>query len=443
MDKMNFDIFISYRRAGGEIIGRLLFEMLKGEYNVFFDHESLSSGRFDTKLLNIIESAKDVVFILSPGCFDRCGNPGDWFMQEINCALENSKNIILLMTEDFIMPSEEQLKHYPKEITTLVRYNGHALNIAYLDGVIAKLKQEFKSEPKTETSLFDSLEHWHAISQKLADRKYAELLPSDIKAAILHNSVGCFFDEYNGQILDSVVTKMLNGAGNVRTKYRYEVELDTSFDFDVLDIDCDKYNKLAETFYYQKKYISSKPDREFWISFVTNLDELDGSLRDENFFFSENLTIEREDMLALCTLDEEDRRDFYLSAMRARINVNGKVLNPVQIIMNESGIFAKYKVTEDIPFDDFTLDVKIRFKIPQKKGDTYFFASINEPTYSPSVRFTYPEEDFDVMMIPFLSRSVNAKETKVFDGLRELSIDGEWILPISGTVFIIDDKQRL
>ncbi len=104
---------------------------------------------------------------------------------------------------------------------------------------------------------------------------------------------------------------------------------------------------------------------------------------------------------------------------------------------------SEIMIGENEPFDEQTLDVKIRFKIPQKKGDTYFFASINEPTYSPSVRFTYPEEDFDVMMIPFLSRSVSAKETKVFEGLRELSIDGEWILPISGTVFIIDDKQRL
>ena len=49
-DKLTFHVFISYRRSGGEILGRLIFELLKNNYNVFFDHESLSSGRFDTKL---------------------------------------------------------------------------------------------------------------------------------------------------------------------------------------------------------------------------------------------------------------------------------------------------------------------------------------------------------------------------------------------------------
>ena len=50
--RIKFDVFISYRRDGGEVLGRLLFELLKNEYNVFFDHETLSSGRFDKKLLN-------------------------------------------------------------------------------------------------------------------------------------------------------------------------------------------------------------------------------------------------------------------------------------------------------------------------------------------------------------------------------------------------------
>lgn len=47
MGANNFDLFISYRRNGGEVIARLIFELLKNrKYNIFFDHKSLSSGEF-------------------------------------------------------------------------------------------------------------------------------------------------------------------------------------------------------------------------------------------------------------------------------------------------------------------------------------------------------------------------------------------------------------
>jgi hypothetical protein len=167
------------------------------------------------------------------------------------------------------------------------------------------------------------------------------------------------------------------------------------------------------------------------------LDELDSALRDENFFFSENLLMDREDVKILCAMDEEEKEDFYLSAMRARININGAVLSPERVIIDESGIFAKYEMTDEILAKSETFDVKIRFRIPQKNADGYFFASISEPTYSPFIRFSYPEDEFDVTMIPFLNRSVTAKDTKIFDGVRELSVENEWVLPVSGTIFLI------
>jgi hypothetical protein len=40
-------------------------------------------------------------------------------------------------------------------------------------------------------------------------------------------------------------------------------------------------------------------------------------------------------------------------------------------------------------------------------------------------------------MIPFLNRSVTAKDTKIFDGVRELSVENEWVLPVSGAIFLI------
>ena len=50
-DSKPYHIFISYRRDGGDVMARLLYEVFsyKG-YRVFYDNESLSSGRFDKKI---------------------------------------------------------------------------------------------------------------------------------------------------------------------------------------------------------------------------------------------------------------------------------------------------------------------------------------------------------------------------------------------------------
>ena len=51
----SYDVFISYRREGGGILARLLYETLRHrKYSVFFDYESLSSGVFGEKILATI-----------------------------------------------------------------------------------------------------------------------------------------------------------------------------------------------------------------------------------------------------------------------------------------------------------------------------------------------------------------------------------------------------
>ena len=434
-----FKVFISYRREGGEILGRLLYELLKPDYQVFFDHESLSSGRFDTKLLRIIEGCDDVLVILSRGCLDRCKNPGDWFMQEISCALTHGKNIILLITEDFEMPTAELLAELPPEIATLIKYNGHRVSVAYIDSIIAKLHGDMHAPRRGAVKVFDDPENWREFATLLADPAYRERLPNDLLTEILQNAVVASVGEDNGKILNDMIAKSFYKVYNIRTKFRYEIDISKGFDFSVLDVDDDKYYELAESLSWTKRMLVAPFERSFWLSFVTNLDMLDEELKSEAFLFSENLMIEKEELDALIALDDDEKLDFYLHDMRAKLNINGKVLTPTEVRIEESGIFAKYELAED-PSEE--VSAKIRFKIPQKKANCFFFSSINDPAYSPFIRFSYPEDELDVTMIPFLSRAITAKDTKVFDGLRELNIENEWVMPVSGAIFIINEQEE-
>lgn len=104
----NFDVFISYRRLGGDILAKLLYEtLLRKKYSVFFDHESLSAGIFGEKILSTIAQAKDVLVVLSGESLERCKDEDDWMLLEIKKAIETNKNITLVFTKDFTMPSPQ------------------------------------------------------------------------------------------------------------------------------------------------------------------------------------------------------------------------------------------------------------------------------------------------------------------------------------------------
>ena len=69
------DIFISYRRDGGDMAAMYFYQALKERgYNVFYDLEVLRAGKFNEALLDSIKSCTDFVLILSPRALDRCND---------------------------------------------------------------------------------------------------------------------------------------------------------------------------------------------------------------------------------------------------------------------------------------------------------------------------------------------------------------------------------
>lgn len=81
-----YDIFISYRRNGGEHTAKIIRDRLnKLGYKVFYDVESLRSGICNEKLYSVIDECTDFVLILSPGALDRCVNEDDWVRKFCCC----------------------------------------------------------------------------------------------------------------------------------------------------------------------------------------------------------------------------------------------------------------------------------------------------------------------------------------------------------------------
>ena len=136
---MVYDIFISYRRDGGEYTAKILRDHLQDAgYRTFFDVESLRSGNFNTKLYSVIDECTDFLLVLSPGALDRCKNEDDWVRREVEYALEKGKNVIPVMLRGFSFPDT-----LPPSLEPLRYRNGLEANSQFFDAFLQQLKGKF------------------------------------------------------------------------------------------------------------------------------------------------------------------------------------------------------------------------------------------------------------------------------------------------------------
>ena len=60
------EIFISYRREGGGHLAGRIKDRIEDRYNVFFDRETLHSGKFNAQIIDAIKECDDVLVVLPP-----------------------------------------------------------------------------------------------------------------------------------------------------------------------------------------------------------------------------------------------------------------------------------------------------------------------------------------------------------------------------------------
>lgn len=142
LQKKKYDVFVSYRRDGGYETALPIVEKLRSAgYRVFFDLESLNSGKFNEQLLGVINDCKDFVLVLPANGLDRCVDKDDWVRREVTCALAGNKNIIPVMLKGFEWPAT-----LPEDMKDLPNYQGiSAASPEYFDLAVERLKGYLKS----------------------------------------------------------------------------------------------------------------------------------------------------------------------------------------------------------------------------------------------------------------------------------------------------------
>lgn len=144
---MNCDVFISYRRDGGDMTAMHIYQALKERgYNVFYDLEVLRAGKFNEALLEAIDSCQDFVLILSPHALDRCQDEGDWVRREVAEALKKKKNIVPVMLNGFKFPET-----LPPDIDDVRFQNGLSATTEYFSESMDRLAGRYLVSKPLET----------------------------------------------------------------------------------------------------------------------------------------------------------------------------------------------------------------------------------------------------------------------------------------------------
>lgn len=137
MDK--YDIFISYRRSSYDTANLIATRLKSAGYSVFFDMETLRSGKFNEQLFNVIDNCKDFIVVLPPNALDRCVNEDDWVRLEVCRAIANKKNIVPVMLNGFTWPNS-----MPQGMEDLCNYQAlTASSIEYFDLAMERLQQRY------------------------------------------------------------------------------------------------------------------------------------------------------------------------------------------------------------------------------------------------------------------------------------------------------------
>ena len=145
-NQKKYDIFISYRRDGGDLSAKIIYdELVKAGYSVFFDVESLRSGLFNKELFSRIDDCLDFILILPPHALDRCESEDDWVRLEIEHAMAKGKNIIPISLRGFSFPDKDKL---PESLSELQYYNRIEANNENFNRSISNLLSFLKSESK-------------------------------------------------------------------------------------------------------------------------------------------------------------------------------------------------------------------------------------------------------------------------------------------------------
>lgn len=142
-----FDGFISYRRKNASELASLIKVQLENIFNkrIYLDVKEDQVGKFDEKLLTIIEQTPNFILVLSENSLDRCVDKSDWLKREIMHAIATNRNIIPVYMDGFRFPAQDVWTLLPDKMKNLELLQAVLYNHINQDAAIGKIASYMKA----------------------------------------------------------------------------------------------------------------------------------------------------------------------------------------------------------------------------------------------------------------------------------------------------------
>lgn len=146
-------VFISYRHTNVPWALAVYQNLTAHGYDIFFDFQSIDSGNFEEVILENIRTRAHFVLILTPSALERCKEPEDWLRREIETAIDQKRNIVPLMLENFDFGSPVVAQALTGKLSRLNKYNGLRIYSEYFFEAMDKLRNRYLNVPITDIIL--------------------------------------------------------------------------------------------------------------------------------------------------------------------------------------------------------------------------------------------------------------------------------------------------
>jgi hypothetical protein len=94
-------------------------------------------------ILDNIRARAHFIVILTPSALDNCIKPDDWLRREIETAIDENRNIIPMMVENFDFGSQGTKNALTGKLKNLSTYNGLPVDNAYVFEAMERLRNRF------------------------------------------------------------------------------------------------------------------------------------------------------------------------------------------------------------------------------------------------------------------------------------------------------------
>ncbi len=140
-------VFISYRRSASRYIARAIFEHLRAQgYDAFLDIEAIDAGDFERIILGQIKARTHFLIILNRESIKRFEESGDWLRREIEFAIDQQRNIIPIMVDEFKFDTKTK-KYLTGKLEQLPKFNGLHLPYDFFDAAMERLRERYLKLP--------------------------------------------------------------------------------------------------------------------------------------------------------------------------------------------------------------------------------------------------------------------------------------------------------